>query len=90
MRNTKNGDRRSVPIVAEVADLLREHGTLCKLGNDQVFTRDGAHEVRLFDKAWHAALKAAKVEDFRWHDLRHMAALYLAMRDRNFFPVLAV
>lgn len=78
LQNTKNGDRRSVPIVPEVAELLREHGRVRRLDNDLIFTRDAA-EVWTFDKAWYAALKAAKVKDFRFHDLRHTAASYLAM-----------
>jgi integrase len=90
LHNTKNGDRRSVPIVPEVADLLREHGKVRKLGNDQVFTSDGAPEVWLFDKAWYAALKAAKVKDFRWHDLRHTAASYLAMSGSTTAEIAAV
>jgi integrase len=79
LQNTKNGDRRSVPIVPEVAELLKEHGKVRRLDNDQIFVSDGPAEVWLFDKAWYAALKAAKVKDFRYHDLRHSAASYLAM-----------
>jgi integrase len=78
LQNTKNGDRRSVFIVTEVAQLLREHGKVRRLDNDLIFTRDSA-EVWLFDKAWYQALKEAKIKDFRFHDLRHTAASYLAM-----------
>ena len=90
LQNTKNGDRRSVPVVPEVAELLREHGKVRKLGNDQVFVTDGPAEVWLFDKAWYAALKAAKVKDFRWHDLRHTAASYLAMSGATTAEIAAV
>lgn len=32
-----------------------------------------------FQRAWMTALKRASLEDFRFHDLRHTAASYLAM-----------
>jgi integrase len=90
LHNTKNGDRRSVPIVPEVADLLREHGKVRKIGNDQVFVSDGPAEVWLFDKHWYQALSAAKIKDFRFHDLRHTAASYLAMSGATTAEIAAV
>lgn len=90
LHNTKNGDRRSVPIVPEVAELLREHGRVRRLDSDQVFAVEGAPEVWLFDKAWYAALSVAKIKDFRFHDLRHTAASYLAMSGATTAEIAAV
>jgi integrase len=89
LHNTKNGDRRSVPIVPEVAELLREHGKVRRLDNDLIFAHDAA-ETWLFDKAWYAALKEAKIKDFRFHDLRHTAASYLAMSGATVPEIAAV
>lgn len=89
LQNTKNGDRRSVPIVPEVAELLKAHGKVRTIGNDLIFCKDNA-ETWLFDKAWYAALKAAKVKDFRFHDLRHSTASYLAMSGSTTAEIAAV
>ncbi len=90
LQNTKNGDRRSVPIVPEVAELLKAHGKVRKLDNDQIFVSDGAPEIHLFDTAWYAALDAAEIKDFRFHDLRHTAASYLAMSGATTAEIAAV
>lgn len=40
--------------------------------------------------AWDEALKAAEIEDFRWHDLRHTTASYLAMNNATLMEIAAV
>ena len=89
LHNTKNGDRRSVPIVPEVAELLREHGKVRRLDKDLIFGSAGDDAV-WFDKFWYRALKAANIKDFRFHDLRHTAASYLAMSGATTAEIAAV
>ena len=114
IHHTKNGDRRSVPIVPEVADLLRQHGKVRLLDNDVVFPAklrkpgrrkrkqetatpapDAAPQSKRrgplwFDEYWYEALEKAKVKDFRFHDLRHTAASYLAMSGATVPEIAAV
>ena len=89
LQNTKNGDRRSVPIVPEVANLLREHGKVRRLDTDLVFAGTGDDPI-WFDNYWYRALKVAKIKDFRFHDLRHTAASYLAMSGATTAEIAAV
>jgi integrase len=39
---------------------------------------DGTNPANIRE-AWNTALKAARIEDFKFHDLRHSAASYLLM-----------
>jgi len=78
LNKTKNRERRSVPIVPAVTALLREHARVRRLETDLLFPGNDGRPVEI-QNAWYAALAAAKVKDFRFHDLRHTAASYLAM-----------
>jgi integrase len=57
-----------VPLNAEAVVLMRKwlgkHPT-------HVFSYRGKPITQVSSKAWYAALRAAGIKDFRWHDLRH-------------------
>lgn len=79
---TKNNEARALPLVGEAFTLLQARAKVRKLHDDRVFPpTDRAKKMKLLDlrTPWEAALKSAAIENFRWHDLRHTAASYLAM-----------
>jgi integrase len=80
LHDTKNGDRRSLPIVGEALPLLQERAKVRSLTDDRVFPSNYTiNEERFLRQAWEDALEAAHIDDFHWHDLRHTAASYLVM-----------
>jgi integrase len=79
LHETKNGERRVVPLVSKALDILREHAKVRRLDTNLVFPSNKTKKPLDLRAPWEAALKAAKIEDFRFHDLRHTAASYLAM-----------
>ena len=81
--NTKNGDTRSVPLVDPAYTELMSWAKVRPLDdNAPVFAghseRTKDHPLD-FDKLWQDVRKLSGIEDFRFHDLRHTAASYLAM-----------
>lgn len=64
----KNGNEFCVPLSEAAMAVLRE-----QLGQhkEHVFTHHGEPIVKIQSTEWKAVLKAASIENFRWHDLRH-------------------
>lgn len=75
---TKNGDRRTLVLLPNVVAVLRPFAA--DAGNRFVFgsTRTRHQTPADITTAWHAALARAQIKDFRFHDLRHCCASYLA------------
>lgn len=80
LHKTKNGERRRVPLAGYGLDLLREYSKVRRLDSNLLFPSsvnpDKPIDLR---KPFENALRDAAITDFRWHDLRHCTASYLAM-----------
>lgn len=79
LHETKNGDRRILPLaghaLALIKDLAKDRASDC----DLVFPgKSGSAPVDI-RTPWENALKRVGIEDFKFHDLRHSCASYLAM-----------
>lgn len=79
LHDTKNNERRVVPVVNLAHQVLKEHGKVRQLDNDYVFPREAASGPSIMRTAWLSVVAKAKLKDFKFHDLRHTAASYFAM-----------
>jgi integrase len=78
LHQTKNDERRGLPLTGAALQAMKEHARVRRLDTPLVFPGETGKPVNL-EKHWQAALTAAKIKDFRFHDLRHSAASELAM-----------
>jgi integrase len=75
---TKNGERRGVPLVEAVMKPLEAHFRVA--ASPLLFpSKVDLHQPIDIRKPFARALREAGIGDFRFHDLRHSAASYLAM-----------
>ncbi len=77
LQKTKNKDRRTISFPGPAGDLLKRMSKTPHISGYVFANPEGKPLFR--EKPWRKALSAAKIEDFRFHDLRHTAASYLAM-----------
>lgn len=68
---------RTLPLPASAMTLLSKLARVRRIDGNLIFA-DSNGRVQFPRAAWKAALKSAAIEDFRFHDLRHSAAAYLA------------
>ena len=88
LHHTKNGERRTVPIAGPALTLLGHHGKVRRIDSPYVFAApDGDAPNNFARNHWLAALREARIEDFRFHDLRHSAASYLAMNGATLMEI---
>lgn len=78
-RNTKNRDDRTVPLVEPALSAVKALRTNRRKDSDLLFPWTKPDQPKDIRAGWVNALKAAKIKDFRFHDLRHTCASYLAM-----------
>jgi integrase len=88
LHKTKNSERRAVPLVLRLVELLKAH--VRRVDTDLVFPQPRKPKPLDFDKAFAEAVRAAGIADFRFHDLRHTAASYLAMSGATTAEIAAV
>lgn len=93
LRETKNGDRRVIPLADSAASLFKQCPTYSSKAQGSIFNsprknnQSGVVSVR---GAFERALKIANIKKFRWHDLRHTAASYLAMNGATQGELMAI
>ncbi len=89
VHDTKNGERKALPIAGLALELTKVHPR--RVDTDLLFPGrnkpDQPIDVRT---PWETALKHAEIEDFRFHDLRHSAASYLAMNGASLAEIAEV
>jgi integrase len=79
LHETKNNERRAVPIVGLAHEVLTKLSKIRRIDCPLVFPGKDSNTPMRIRNIWDAALKQAEIEDFRFHDLRHTTASYLAM-----------
>jgi integrase len=77
--DTKNGERRAVTVSGHALELLEAHARVRRIDSRLLFPSLKGDKPLEMRAAFVAAVKRAKIENFRFHDLRHSAASYLAM-----------
>lgn len=87
---TKNDTSRAVPLTGLALTLLEQLGQIRRLDTNLVFFGKQPDQPMELKKCWEAAVAKAGLENFRFHDLRHTAASYLAMNGATTMEIAAV
>ena len=79
LHETKNGERRALPLAGHALEIMKQHAKVRHVNCAFVFPSKNFKNPIDLRTPFENALKRAEITDFRWHDLRHSCASYLAM-----------
>jgi integrase len=80
VQETKNGERRQLPLHGKCREWFKAYAKGRNRGG-YVFPSKYKRQPYDVDRAWRKIVKAARLRDFRFHDLRHTAASFMAMQN---------
>jgi len=87
---TKNGEIRALPLVHHAFELMKERAKVRRIDTNLVFPGANAAKPILLRTPFDKALARAGILNFRWHDLRHSCASYLAMNGASLAEIAEV
>jgi integrase len=87
---TKNGERRAVPLTGQALALMGQHAKVRRLDTMLVFPNATGKRPVGIREAFEGAVERAGIVDFRFHDLRHTFASYLAMNGASLLEIAEV
>lgn len=91
LHETKNGERRILPLVGHALECVEVLAKVRRINSDLLFpsTRDVLTPLNI-RTSWNTAVKTSGLKNFRFHDLRHSAASYLAMNGASLAEIAEV
>lgn len=92
LHETKNGERRAVAITGHALEMLKELKKVPRIDSNFLFpTKKNTSQKPIDLRApWEAVIKKAELQDFKFHDLRHSTASYLAMNGASLAEIAEV
>lgn len=90
VEHTKNRERRALPLTGPALAWMQERARVRYLHSDYVFCQTTQDKPVDIDRDFARARDAANIKNFRFHDLRHTAASFLAMNGASTAEIAAV
>ncbi len=84
IHTSKNDNPRELPLTKDVIHELKKFQ---QVGNSFVFPSNDESQAMDFRGSWNTAVELASIENFRFHDLRHTCASYLAQQNASLLQI---